>query len=109
MRGTDFYSRSDKDLIIYYNRKATERDTTKISPTSSKKKKDPYLQKNNIAAYDFGHWSAWSQMSETCGKVMGFDYNSFSVYDAILIVSITDRTDGTDRTDETDRTDGTDI
>ena len=48
-------------------------------------------------------------MSETCGKVMGFDYNSFSVYDAILIVSITDRTDGTDRTDETDRTDGTDI
>ena len=45
MRGTDFYSRSDKDLIIYYNRKATERDTTKISPTSSKKKKDPYLQK----------------------------------------------------------------
>ena len=48
-------------------------------------------------------------MSETCGKVIGFDYNSFSVYDAILIVSITDRTDGTDRTDETDRTDGTDI
>ena len=43
MRGTDFYSRSDKDLIIYYNRKATERDTTKILPTSSKKKKDPYL------------------------------------------------------------------
>ena len=40
---------------------------------------------------------------------MGFDYNSFSVYDAILIVSITDRTDGTDRTDETDRRDGTDI
>ena len=50
-------------------------------------------------------------MSETCGKVMGFDYNSFSVYDAILIVSITDRTDGThgtDGTDRTDRTDGTD-
>ena len=44
-------------------------------------------------------------MSETCGKVMGFDYNSFSVYDAILIVSITDRTTGhTGQTEQTGQT-----